>query len=426
MGSGLSAFFSLLSKERKLKLFKKGLKNRFLYKLAELGSRTGSTGYMQEALLYSIKETRAAYLKERPVIWCSTFVPSELVYALGGVPFMPEVAAGLAAALGVADDFLRQAEEDWISSDLCSIHRCGWGLTKAGLLPEPDLIIAASHLCDGAKKYLQQISYYKGIPFYLLETPYHPDDADWLAHQIKDLVRELGGVKEDFETVFTYSNRAYRAHQRVNQLRKKIPAPMSGEEAMNLVSMEFMSSGSPAAVNYYRTLEKELKKRIKEKKGVVPREKHRLLWLHLKPYYRQEIFTTLARNDAVIAFEEYSQLYWLPLDSTKPYQSLAWKMINHFGWGPLERQLERIRKMVIDYNIDGVIGFSHWGCRQSSGRNGFLKKELQKKGIPFLNLDGDLVDIRNYREGQIITRLQAFIEVLESRNGGINYADSRT
>jgi len=36
-------------------------------------------------------------------------------------------------------------------------------------------------------------------------------------------------------------------------------------------------------------------------------------------------------------------------------------------------------------------------------------------GIPFLELDGDCVDPRNYSEGQYRTRIEAFFEIMERR-----------
>jgi benzoyl-CoA reductase/2-hydroxyglutaryl-CoA dehydratase subunit BcrC/BadD/HgdB len=407
--------------EKKLKWIRRGLRTGFLYDLGKIGVRMRVKGYMKDALIYFLDETRAAFRKERPVIWCSTFVPGELIYALGGVPFMPEVASGFAAAVGIADHVLLDAEGDWFHADLCSIHRCGTGLMMSGLLPEPDLIISSSHLCDGARKYLQYISYKYNCPYYLLEVPYQQEDADWLAGQIERMVTGL--IKEkiikevDFATAFSLSNQAYQEHQRVNQLRKSRPACFSGEGVMNLVPMEFMSFGSRSGVDFYRTLADMLEERVRNQEGVLSGEKYRLLWLHLKPYYPQRIFADLRERGAVIAFEEYSQLYWSPLDINNPYHTLARKMINHFGWGPLSVQLERIRRIIEEYSIDGVIGFSQWGCRQSSGRMGIIKQDLQKQGIPFLNLDGDLIDSRNYREGQLLNRLEAFLELLEERKG---------
>ena len=62
---------------------------------------------------------------------------------------------------------------------------------------------------------------------------------------------------------------------------------------------------------------------------------------------------------------------------------------------------------------DAVIQFCHWGCKQSSGCSLLLKEKLQEMGIPMLILDGDGIDRRNSHDGQIRTRLEAFLEMIE-------------
>ena len=63
---------------------------------------------------------------------------------------------------------------------------------------------------------------------------------------------------------------------------------------------------------------------------------------------------------------------------------------------------------------DAVIQFCHWGCKQSSGGSLLLKERMQEMGIPMLILDGDGIDRRNSHDGQIKTRLEAFLEMLDS------------
>ena len=67
------------------------------------------------------------------------------------------------------------------------------------------------------------------------------------------------------------------------------------------------------------------------------------------------------------------------------------------------------------YNVNGVIHFSHWGCRQSCGGEYIVRDIMQKKGIPVLILNGDGADCRNYSEEQTKLRLDAFLEMLEAK-----------
>lgn len=42
-----------------------------------------------------------------------------------------------------------------------------------------------------------------------------------------------------------------------------------------------------------------------------------------------------------------------------------------------------------------------------------LKEKMQELGIPMINLDGDGIDKRNSHDGQIKTRLEAFLEMIK-------------
>lgn len=59
-----------------------------------------------------------------------------------------------------------------------------------------------------------------------------------------------------------------------------------------------------------------------------------------------------------------------------------------------------------------LIHFCHWGCKQASGGSILLKEKMQKMNIPMLILDGDGIDKRNSHDGQIKTRLEAFLELI--------------
>ena len=66
-----------------------------------------------------------------------------------------------------------------------------------------------------------------------------------------------------------------------------------------------------------------------------------------------------------------------------------------------------------ELHADAVIHFCHWGCKQSARGVMLLKEEMRKRGVPMLILDGDAMDRRNSHDGQIKTRLEAFLELLD-------------
>lgn len=64
-------------------------------------------------------------------------------------------------------------------------------------------------------------------------------------------------------------------------------------------------------------------------------------------------------------------------------------------------------------NADGVILFCHWGCKQTMGMAMLARQMLSDAGLPTLVLDGDGCDSRNVADGQMVTRVGAFLEQLE-------------
>jgi benzoyl-CoA reductase/2-hydroxyglutaryl-CoA dehydratase subunit BcrC/BadD/HgdB len=71
--------------------------------------------------------------------------------------------------------------------------------------------------------------------------------------------------------------------------------------------------------------------------------------------------------------------------------------------------------MAKDYKVDGVVLFAHWGCRHSNGGARIIKDNLSKYNIPTLVLDGDCLNKNNSSSGQISTRLQGFMEIIDSK-----------
>ena len=103
------------------------------------------------------------------------------------------------------------------------------------------------------------------------------------------------------------------------------------------------------------------------------------------------------------------------MDPGMPYESMARRLVeNHFN-GSGVRRIEKCVKMSRLLNVDGVVIFCHWGCKQTAGISAQMKEALEAEGFPALILNGDGCDEDNSSDGQVSTRLDAFIEMLEER-----------
>ncbi|MGQ9532729.1 MAG: 2-hydroxyacyl-CoA dehydratase subunit D [Desulfotomaculales bacterium] len=409
--------------------WQKHLRNPRTYGVLEILTYLWRTGpldaHRKAAFRWGLQLLRRAYRRERPVVWTNVYTPPELIWALGGLPFMPEVAAAVVANLGRAPAFLQAAQSAWYSTDLCSFHRCSLGLALTDLAPRPDLVLATGHLCDGAIKFLEAAAEVYGVPFYVLHVPYGSGvrEVRWLADEMEALSRELrpllGGDERLRASVARNSNLARRYLLEINELRTRNPTPWSGQEALTQVAVLFMAPGTPGGVQFYRRLCRALHLRVRLNRPAIPRQRFRLLWLHFRPYYPGEPLSWLERErHAVVTFEEVHNVTWDPLDPHAFWPGLAARMLANPLWGPARRRAEQVLDLVRRYRIDGVVHFSHWGCRQSNGAVPLLQSTCTGAGVPFLNLEGDCIDARNAGPGQMLTRLQAFLEVLEGRKSG--------
>lgn len=370
---------------------------------------------------YLLWMMRKACSKRKKVIWMSAFVPVELAYAVEGIPILPEIIAALVSYLGWSQRFMAIGNS-FLSTDVCSFYRCALGLAEEGYLPEPDVIVSSSYLCDGANKFFSYLAKEYECPHFLFDPPYYggTDAKAYVREQLDCLVKDLSEAlghktsRKRLSDVIWLSNEARTWLARTNYLRRARPSPFPGSEGLSyLAGMGFLSPGSQWGVRFFSSLATDLQRRVRLGMGYLPNEKHRVIWLHhIRPYYQNDIFEFLSALGVAVCFEEANYLYWPPLDPCRPVESLAEKVLSNVWRGPLERRLGAIRSMVKDYGADGVIHFSHWGCRQSCGGASIIGDVLKDEGVPYMILYGDGADPDNYFPGQMRTRLQAFAEML--------------
>lgn len=84
-----------------------------------------------------------------------------------------------------------------------------------------------------------------------------------------------------------------------------------------------------------------------------------------------------------------------------------------------KRRVEVTKRLAREYQADGVVVFSTWGCRRNIAAVPALKREFNKIGYPLLSLDGDCIDDHNYMPGQFSTRIEGFLEMLRGRKATI-------
>jgi benzoyl-CoA reductase/2-hydroxyglutaryl-CoA dehydratase subunit BcrC/BadD/HgdB len=400
------------------------LRSRSTLRLARavLRRRTALKPYKQVELDFLLGLGERLYAdRSTPVIWSNVFVPCELIWGLGLVPFYPETAAAVGAILGLSSVGVEQAGVLSYPADLCTFHRSAAGLRAAGLYPRADIHVASSNLCDVAGQVLANFAQADGRPFFFLDVPQSEDEAavEYMTAQLLELVDGLAvtlGVTfepERMRQAICLSNQARSLALEVVALREAHPAPLRGSARLDQLGMLTAMFGHPAGVAYYRALREYTLERIQRGEPEQANQKARIYWMHLGPFFPAELFPHLEDDlGVVIAFEEASTLWWEELDEGQPFRSMARKMLAMVLNGPVERRLDITLRNVARFGCEGVIHFSHWGCRQSTGALQVIRHRLRREGVPFLDLDGDCIDPTNLQWGPLRTRVEAFVETL--------------
>ncbi|MCD8118304.1 MAG: 2-hydroxyacyl-CoA dehydratase family protein [Lachnospiraceae bacterium] len=255
-----------------------------------------------------------------------------------------------------------------------------------------------------------------GVPYTLLDVPYGDDDAAvaYLADQLRALADTLA---KEFGTPFD-ENKLREAIHRENETRALLleffdlfathayPSEMITQ--LYLMMGVHLMMGTKEFLDVVRGMNEEIRS-YPEFTG------KKLLWIHLLPFYQETL------NSYFNASGKYEVLagdivldYMEEMDEAHPFEALAKKMLHNVFNGTYDRKAEAVAELVNRTHADGVIHFCHWGCKQASGGSILLKEKMQQMGVPMLILDGDGVDRRNSHDGQIRTRLEAFLELLDA------------
>ncbi|MFQ6057583.1 MAG: 2-hydroxyacyl-CoA dehydratase subunit D [Anaerolineae bacterium] len=407
----------------KIEATKRLLRSRLVLSLAQwaLSRRRSLKGHDRVAARFILDLAKGLYTEGgRRVVWTNVFVPSELIWGLGLVPFYHEIASALGAGRGLSPLGLERAAQACYPCDLCTVHRNAAGLALAGFFPPASAYVSTSILCDATGQTLANFAHQAQKPFVLIDVPTERsrESVAYVEGQLERLAEELcaiTGVSFDpdrLRETLHLSNAAREYAQEVMELRLAVPAPLRGSAMLGQLGLITSIFGSPHGVAYYRALRDYTQDLVRHGASEQENQRFRLYWMHVKPYYPTGLFTHLEDElGAVIVFEELSTIWWEELDERRPLRALAEKMLANFNIGPVENRIERMLQSVEKYRAEGVVHFNHWGCRFTGGLR-LIRDRLRREGIPFLAFDGDCIDETNMQWGQVRTRIEGFIEML--------------
>jgi bcr-type benzoyl-CoA reductase subunit B len=375
--------------------------------------------------------------QEKPIAWITSGAPVEFLYAMDILPIYPENYAAMCAANHQSVELIEAAEAEGFSQDICAYARTDFGadITQGGPaagLPAPHFLLCSTNICKTVIKWYEVIARKYDVPLFIVDTPFLHDGLtqeliDYTISQFKDLENFLSDFtgkpfdQERFFEVLYLSREAANYWQKMLYLGKNIPSPFNSLDSFIHLGPIVTLRGTKECVDYYKLLYDEVAERAEKKLASVPGETHRVLWDNLPVWFKmrrlekffEEHKTTLVVTTYANSWGGYGNFN---LDQTDDiYESVARSYLNVYINIGFEDRIKYLAQLIDEFSLTGFIMHSNRSCKPYSIGMYRLQEELSKlTGKPGVVIEADQNDPRAYSDAQVETRLEAFIESMES------------
>ena len=328
-----------------------------------------------------------ALAKPENAAMVSIFVPGELLTAAGLTPYSVEALSCFIAGTKCEQAFLRQTEKEGFPETMCSYHRVFLGAALNGRYEIP--------------------SFYIDVPY---EKNY--DSVMYVAKQLRELKSFLQDVtgreitEESVKKAVDKSKIASNNYYRQLHLRKGHDIASTLTNELYALFMCHLLAGTDESVRYTQLLRDDVRR-------APAGDGFHVLWMHTMPFLQDAVKDVFNYSDTIhISASDFIADGFRSMESDDPYEALAEKMVYCIYNGSVNQRIEEAKELADIVGADGAVLFAHWGCKGTIGASGLIKNSLEASGLPTIILDGDGCNPANASDGQISTRLQAFVEML--------------
>jgi benzoyl-CoA reductase/2-hydroxyglutaryl-CoA dehydratase subunit BcrC/BadD/HgdB len=358
----------------------------------------------------AVKEWKAT---GRKVIgWFNPYIPEEIIHAGGMLPF---------EVTGNTEPVEMQGAEAHMHSNSCSKIRTCWQLQLDGKYNFLDGLVS-TQMCDQDMRLFEVWIYYNRLPY--MDSVYAPRKRDEEA--VKLYKTDLEGFRDRLsqylicripdqrvaDSIKVY-NRGRELMMQLYELRKRDRPPMTGAEAL-----EVSKASARMPREHFNELMEKLLDEIKRTGREIKKAK-RLMIIGNDLHNTTQV-AALESADAVVVVDEMDlgiRRAWGQIDTKlPPMEALArfyvlGRPVDKHTWNSDER-LEFIGDMAKQYNVDGIVSQSVRFCTYLGWDRFDLKKMMQERGVPILELD---LEYGHPGGAQMKIRAEAFLEMLESQ-----------
>ncbi|MBN2382420.1 2-hydroxyacyl-CoA dehydratase [bacterium] len=347
------------------------------------------------------------------------FVPEELVRA---------VDASL-VGLCTGADFAMEKVEQYLPSSTCALIKSAFGFKLGKVCPYIESVdmIVGENTCDGKKKSYELLGAL--VPnLYVMDLPQVKSlkgrellQCEYMRFKAK--LEELTGTTigvDNLKKGIGIVNKKRAAVQRLAKLRKAVPAPISGLDAL-LTNQVFFYDDPQRFSDSVNKICDELEQRIEQGLGVTPPDAPRILLSGCPMAVPNWKLPALIEQAGAVIVGEESCVgergsRHLTDDSGNTLAELMEAIVERYFqidcaiFTPNQDRLEHIRDMAREYKADGVIHYGLQFCQPYQIEARTVEESLKEDSIPVLLIE---TDYSMEDAGQLSTRINAFLEVLE-------------
>jgi benzoyl-CoA reductase/2-hydroxyglutaryl-CoA dehydratase subunit BcrC/BadD/HgdB len=342
------------------------------------------------------------------------YVPEEIAMAADAIP----------VALCGGTQFSIPYGEKMFPRDICPLIKSTMGLALGKICPYgpiKDLGVGET-TCDAKKKTWDVVN------FHVMEVPQKKSKLDFdLWHkaviEFKGKVEQLTGKKVEAKRLsetITIMNKKRRALQKLNELRKVDPPPISGLDA--LVVMQAALNDEPVRfTERLSVLNEELEKRVKAGVSPFPHGVKRIMISGCPSVMGNwKVHSLIEKTGAAIVIDETctgTRYFENLVENDKKNldeQLLAladrYMKINCSCFTPNDERLESIKTITSTYQVAGVVQYILQYCHSYNVEAIRVAQILKQAKLPNLKI---VTDYSEEDTGQLQTRIDAFLEQID-------------
>ncbi|WP_218070328.1 double-cubane-cluster-containing anaerobic reductase [Desulfuribacillus alkaliarsenatis] len=352
------------------------------------------------------------------------FIPEDMVLAADGIH------VGLCAG----SSFPVQEAEKVLPRNTCPLIKSSFGYKyiKACPYTEASDLIVGETTCDGKTKMFEILEDYH--PTYVIEVPQRKNsrNQDVFTAELLDFklqLENLTGNKitaENLKNATSKVENKFKALQRLFKLRQADPAPISGLDVLTITQIGFQDDVK-RFTQQVNALCDELEERVRDGVGVAPKGAPRILISGSPmslPNWR--LHSMLEKAGAVVVCEESCVGTRLFSYTSEPQSDSLEDQIAAIGqrhmsincacFTPNQGRIDDVLRMAEEYQVDGVIHYTLQFCHTFNNEGTKMEQALDTAGIPLLRVEADYSDDDS---GQLKTRVEAFLELLEDKKTNV-------